>query len=138
MVEPFSEYGQSYLIVPSRPKSWDINRGGGPWPAGTPKPIYVLSSDGGLQTVDIPPGSWQNLDHAYVTTKGIFIASNSTTGANSKTAGGWLLHDGKLTKLFDHLVSGAGVSPDGCKIAYSNNDFNPKTIKYVQVIDLCK
>jgi hypothetical protein len=43
-----------------------------------------------------------------------------------------------MIKLFDHLVSAAGVSPDGCKIAYANNDFTPETREYVQVINLCE
>ena len=72
----------------------------------------------------------------FPTRQGLFWVSNKTRG-NSKDAGGWLLKDGKVTKLFDQLVDGAGVSPDGCTIAYANNDFDPKTTEYVQAIDLC-
>lgn len=137
-VEPYSESAQKYLIIPSAPKSWDINGRGGPWPAGTTKPIYLLSPEGHIETIQVPSGPWQGMNNAYLTVKGIFIVSNNAVGANSKNAGGYLLHDGKVTKLFDHLVDGAGVSPDGYKIAYANNDFNPKTTEYVQVIDLCQ
>lgn len=137
LVEKYSDYGHKYLIIPSRPKSRDFSSSDGSWPPDTPKPIYLLSSDGAVETVEIPAGPWVSMNAAYMTAKGIFIVSNNAVGANSRNAGGWLLHDGKVTKLFDQLVDGAGVSPDGCKIAYANNDFNPKTTEYVQVIDLC-
>lgn len=105
------------------------------WTKDEPVPIYLISPDGTVETIEIPPGIWH--PHAvYPTREGLFWVSNDTR-TNSRDAGGWLLKDGKVTKLFDQLVDGAGVSPDGCTIVYANNDFNPKTTEYVQAIDLC-
>lgn len=134
----YSEYARKYVIIPGAAKSKDVSSSITTWPPGTPKPIYTLSPDGTVETIEVPAGPWVTMDAAYITAKGIFIVSNNAVGANSSNAGGWLLHDGKITKLFDQLVDGAGVSPDGCKIAYANNDFNPKTDENVQVIELCK
>ncbi|MEN6585776.1 MAG: hypothetical protein ABFE02_06965 [Sulfuricella sp.] len=105
-VETFSEYGRKYLIIPSRPKSRDFSSSDESWPPGTPKPIYLLSRDGTVETIEVPAGPWVTMDAAYITAKGIFIVSNNAVGANSSNAGGWLLHDGKITKLFDQLVDG--------------------------------
>jgi hypothetical protein len=86
----------------------------------------------------VPYGTWVIPHMAWPTRQGLFLASSHAPSTNSLQAGGWLLKHGRMVKLFDHLVSAAGVSPDGCKIAYANNDFNPQTTEYVRVIDLCR
>lgn len=133
----YSEYAGKYLLIPGTWKSRDVRSSINSWPNGMPIPIYLLSPDGKVETIEIPYGIWQ-LSAAFITRRGLFWVSNDAPSTNSRQAGGWLLQDGKMTKLFEHLVDGVGVSPDGCKIAYANNDFNPKTAEYVQVIELCK
>ena len=133
----YSEYATKYLIIPHTWRGRDVSSSIETWPNGTPIPIYLLSPDGKVETIEIPYGTWQPAA-AFMTRRGLFWVSNDAPSTNSKQAGGWLLQDGKITKLFEHLVDGAGVSPDGCKIAYANNDFNPKTAEFVQVIELCK
>jgi hypothetical protein len=102
-----------------------------------PIPIYLLSPDGKVETLQIPYGTWFP-ERAFLTRKGLFWISSSAPSTNSKQAGGWLLQDGKAVKLFDHLPEGAGVSPDGCKIAYAYNDYNRSTTEFVHVIELCQ
>lgn len=133
----YSEYAGKYIIIPDTWKERDVHSSINTWPRNHPYPIYLLSPDGQLETIEIPYGTWYP-EMAFLTRRGLFWVSNSAPSAYSKQAGGWLLQDGKVTKLFEHLVDGAGVSPDGCKIAYANNDFNPKTAEFVQVIELCK
>jgi hypothetical protein len=96
----------------------------------------LLSPDGKVETLEIPYGTWLPYA-AFLTRRGLFWVSNNAPSGHSRQAGGWIMKNGKVIKLFDQLVDAAGVSPDGCKIAYANNDFDPKTTEYVQVIDLC-
>lgn len=133
----YSEFAGKYIIIPDTWKERDVRSSINTWPRSHPYLIYLLSPDGKLETIEIPYGTWHPAA-AFMTRRGLFWVSNDAPSTNSKQAGGWLLQDGKITKLFEHLVDGAGVSPDGCKIAYANNDFNPKTAEFVQVIELCK
>jgi hypothetical protein len=136
-VVSYSEYAGKYVIQPHTWRGGDVLRSVTTWPRGTRFPVYLLSRDGKVETIEIPYGTWDPI-RVFVTRRGLFWISNNAPSANSKQAGGWLLHQGKMTKQFDHLVAAAGVSPDGCKIAYAINDFNRKTREYVQVIELCK
>lgn len=131
----YSDYLGKYVLIPSTWRGRDLANGDNAWPKDQPYPIYLISSEGKVDTIEIPPGLWYP-QAVFPTQQGLFWVSNNTRG-NSRDAGGWLLKDGKVTKLFDQLVDGAGVSPDGCTIVYANNDFNPKTTEYVQAIDLC-
>lgn len=133
----FSDYAGKYVIVPGNAKSRDMSNSVRSWPNGMPIPIYLLSTDGKVETIRIPYGTWFP-ERAFMTRKGLFWISSDAPSTNSKQAGGWLLQDGKAVKLFDHLPEGAGVSPDGCKIAYAYNDYNRSTIEFVHVIELCK
>jgi hypothetical protein len=135
----YSQYLGRYVIVPG---TWrerrDMRNNSESWRRGQPMPVYLLSRDGDVQTIDVPSGTWVTPHMAWPTRQGLFLASSNAPSTNSLQAGGWLLKDNRMIKLFDHLVSAAGVSPDGCKIAYANNDFNPQTTDYVRVIDLCR
>jgi hypothetical protein len=131
----YSDYLGKYVLLPGMSRQHDVFDPGPRWKRDEPIPIYLISPDGHVETLEIPTGYWH--PHAvYPTRQGLLWVSNDTV-SNSRDAGGWLLKDGKVTKLFDQLVDGAGVSPDGCTIVYANNDFNPKTTEYVQAIDLC-
>lgn len=133
----YSQYAGKYLIIPHMSKGKDIRDNDVSWPKGLPYPVYLLPTDGKLETIHIPYGTWHP-ERAFLTRKGLFWVSSSAPSTHSKQAGGWLLQDGKAVKLFDHLPEGAGVSPDGCKIAYAVNDYNRDTTEFVHVIDLCK
>lgn len=131
----YSDYLGKYVLVPATWRDRDVANSNNVWPKDQPYPIYLISPNGKVDVIEIPPGIWHP-HAAFPTRQGLFWVSNDTRG-NSKDAGGWLLKDGKVTKLFDQLVDGAGVSPDGCTIVYANNDHNPKTTEYLQAIDLC-
>lgn len=134
----FSPYIERYVITPSNWKERDLRSSLGDWPRARPMPVYLLAPDGKADAVEVPYGTWLPPHMAWPTRQGLFIASSNAPTANSKQAGGWLSKDGRMIKLFDHLVSAAGVSPDGCKIAYANNDFKPETTEYVRIINLCE
>ena len=132
----YSRFAQKYLLIPHTWRAWNnpkIDRG---WPPNISIPIYLISPNGTVNTITIPPGTWFPA-RVFMTKLGLFWISDNAPNGNSRQAGGWLLRDGKVIKLFDHLVDAAGVSPDGCNIVYANNDFNPKTTEYTQVIELC-
>jgi hypothetical protein len=126
-----------YVLIPRTWKGRDVRNPENSWPKDQPIPIYLLSPDGKVETLQIPYGTWFP-ERAFLTRKGLFWISSSAPSTNSKQAGGWLLQDGKAVKLFDHLPEGAGVSPDGCKIAYAYNDYNRSTTEFVHVIELCQ
>lgn len=131
----YSEYLGKYVLLPGRSRRHVMGTATPDWGKDEAVPIYLISPDGKVETIEIPSGYWHPLA-VFPTRQGILWVSNDTR-TNSRDAGGWLLKDGKVTKLFDQLVDGAGVSPDGCTIVYANNDHNPKTTEYVQAIDLC-
>jgi hypothetical protein len=133
----YSEYAGKYLIIPDIWKGWAVGNSIGSWPKDLPIPIYLLSPDGKLETIEISYGTWFP-ERVFLTRKGLFWVSSSAPSTNSKQAGGWLLQNGKPVKLFEHLPEGVGVSPDGCKIAYAANDYNRDTTEFVHVIELCK
>lgn len=133
----YSEAVDQYIIRPHTWRGRDVSSSVGTWPKDIPIPIYFLSRDGKVSTINIPYGTWHPY-RVFVIRRGLFWISNNAPSANSKQAGGWLLRDGKVTKLFDHIVNAASVSPDGCKIAYAVNDFNRKTTEFVKLIELCK
>jgi hypothetical protein len=134
----YSKYGNQYVFVPGWPKDqpW-VNHDTG-WPAAKPLTVYMFSNDGNVSTTMVPAGYWNGRPQALPTKKGLLIVTNNAPGANSKNAGGYLLTAGKMKKLYDHLTNGIGVSPDGCKIVYSYNDYNRWTKDYMRIIDLCR
>lgn len=134
----YSQFAQRYVLVPHTSRNGNPNSDSVVWPDKQPMPVYLISPTGDVQTISVPHGTWVPPHMATPTKQGLFIASSNAPSTNSRQAGGWLLKDGRMVKLFDHLVDAAGVSPDGCKIAFSYNDFNPKTNNYTQVIDLCR
>jgi hypothetical protein len=127
----YADFLAKYVLVPGGAHAQD---------EGDPHsfPVYLISPDGTVETMTIPLGDWslRYPGRAFMTREGLFWVSNQTHW-NSRDAGGWLLKDGQPVKLFDQLVDGAGVSPDGCTIVYANNDHDPKTMEYVQAIELC-
>lgn len=131
----YSDYLGKYVLVPAMARYRKVDGYPG-FGKDDPYPIYFISPNGKVDVQQIPPQSQGRPMAVFPTREGLFWVSNTTRG-NSKDAGGWLLKDGKVIKLFDQLVDGVGVSPDGCTIAYASNDHNPKTTEYVKVINLC-
>ena len=134
----YSEYGNKYVFVPGWPKDRPYSNNQTSWPLDKPLLIYIFSSEGKVSTTMVPPGHWNGRPLALPTKKGLLIVTNNAPGANSKNAGGYLLTDKKMIKLYDHLTNGIGVSPNGCKVVFSYNDYNRWTKDYMKVIDLCK
>lgn len=134
----YSSYAKRYVFVPHTWRETSPNTSQSEWPSDRPMPVYLLATSGDVQTINVPYGTWVPPHMALPTKQGLFIASSNAPSTNSKQAGGWMLKDSRMIKLFDHLVTAAGVSPDGCKIAYANNDFTPETTEYVRVINLCE
>ncbi len=132
----FAEHAQKYVINPGNRWTADVSTRIDSWPKGHPIRLYILSLDGSVETIEIPYGNRPSL--VFLTKQGLFFVSSNTRGAQSRTAGGWLLRNGKQTKLFEHMPEAAGVSPDGCRIAYAYNDYNRDTREYVQIVDLCQ
>ena len=130
----YSSYMDAYVIRARKPRNADIGVTT-TWPKDQPYPIYILSHDGNVRVIEFPPGI-PNVFEAYPTRAGWVIGSNTTSG-NSRQAGAWLIKDGKPQKLFEHLVTAMGVSPDGCKLAYAFNSYNPMLVDTVHVMNLC-
>ena len=130
----YSAYLDAYVIIPRTPRGAPFNVYAG-WPKEELVPIYVLKHDGTVTTVQLPAGLPQ-ISAVYATDAGWVLGSNATTG-NSRQAGAWLIKDGKPQKLFEHLVTAMGVSPDGCKLAYAFNSYNPMLVDTVHVMNLC-
>ena len=133
----FSKYAGKYVLIPNTWRGRDMTSPVETWPSDVPEPIYLISPDGKVETFNIPPRYGSSMG-AFPTRQGLFRISNDAPSGNSKQAGGWLLRDGKMIKLFDHLVNGAGVSPDGCKIAYASDSHTFESLVMVQMINVCQ
>jgi hypothetical protein len=133
----YSQYAKRYVLIPHTWRSHDAPGRIDGWPSNISQPIYLISANGDVSTTEIPSGTWR-ASAAFPTQRGLFWISNETVHRESKSAGGWLLENGKAQKLFENLVDTAAVSPDGCKIVYQTNDFNKDTIDQLQLIDICQ
>lgn len=115
----YSEYADKYILAPL---AWRTKLPGDPtWPppAGTKMRIYLISPDGGVDTIEIPPGTYP-ASAVAPTHAGMFWTSFDT-GSFGPVTGTWLLKNGRLKKLFNTGLGSAAVSPDGCKLAYFNS-----------------
>ncbi len=129
----YSEFAGLYLIVPELPRSGTY--GVVTWPLDLPIPVYTISHDGDVKAIELPAGSQPA--GVYLTRKGLIWVSNATHG-NSRDAGAWLLIDGKAQKIIEHFVTGIGISPDGCKVAYSVNSWDPQKTDNLHLMNLCQ
>jgi len=143
----YSDYLKKYTLIPSMAKNkrladpnWNL-RG-----TNDPYPYYLISSNGQVEAGEIPPGYWSPAE-VFPSSQGIFWVSNNLDKHGIawatlhkddiyQDAGGFLLKDDKVIKLFDRRVRGASVSPDGCTIAYAAEQ--PDHIpNYLKAINLC-
>lgn len=120
-----------------------------PWPNSLPHPAWWLTPEGTVTEVMIPPGLW-NAGGAVQftpTQKGMLVRYHGgfKSYTNPGTQGLYLLReDGGAKRLISGSASGVGVSPNGCRVAFSHapnleadrhpDDKNRRTLK---MVDLC-
>ena len=120
-----------------------------PWPKTAPHPVWWLTPEGTVTEVMIPPGVWNAGGSVQFTPtqKGVLVTYHG--GAKSDrdpgTQGVYLIQDNELAqKLIGGLVIRVGVSPDGCKVAFSHapnaeaDRPDRKNRRTLKMIDLCK
>lgn len=132
----FSVFAEKYVLVPLFERHHQDYWHYTPWPRDQPIPIYLISHDGRVDVVVLPAGSPIPYG-VYPTRRGLVWASNNAPSGNSRQAGAWIIENGRVHKLFDHMVSAVGVSPDGCRVAYAVNDYDPRTNDVVHLMDVC-
>lgn len=136
----YSEFGKRYAFLTVRP------RDGVPghttnWPQGRPQPVYLMTRDGDVESIQVPSRpDWNTIHLAMPAVPGlVFIGS----GAYSNEWGGVFLYDKRDLLALDRGQAGPlAVSPDGCKVAYAMaKDYGKKPgpdYRYVKSINLCK
>ena len=118
------------------------------WPRTLPHPVWWLTPEGSITEVLIPSGPWNAGGGVFFTPsqRGVLVTYQGGVKSNRDpgTQGIYLVQEnGATKKLIGGFVHPAGLSPDGCKIAFSHapnaetdrpNDKNRRTLK---MIDLC-
>lgn len=120
-----------------------------PWPNSTSHPAWWLTSEGAVIEVMIPSGVW-NLGGSVQFTpsqQGVLVTYHGGTKSDrdSGSQGVYLVQeDGKILNIITGFAIRVGVSPDGCKIAFSHApnlvaDRHPdiKNRRTLKMIDLC-
>ena len=119
-----------------------------PWPKAVPHPVWWLTPDGAVTQVMIPPGVGNAGGSVQFTptTKGVLVTYHGGAKSNRDPGaqGVYLVSNSETTqKVISGHVVRIGVSPDGCKVAFSHapnaeadrpDDKNRRTLK---MIDLC-
>ncbi len=118
----YSVFAARYVFIPGRPIDDPLTSSTG-WPEGRAKPVYLMNSDGEVQTIQVPSRrDWTNIQLAAPAVPGlVFVGS----GGVKKGGGGVFLYDQHdVWRLDRGFTSTIAVSPDGCKLAYAIiNDF---------------
>jgi hypothetical protein len=118
------------------------------WPKNLPHPVWWLTPEGSTTEVLIPSGPWNAGGGVLFTPsqRGVLVTYQGGVKSNrdAGTQGVYLVQQNGVTKeLIGGFVHRPGLSPDGCKIAFSHapnaeadrpNDKNRRTLK---MIDLC-
>lgn len=120
-----------------------------PWPNSSPHPAWWLTPEGTVTEVMIPPGLWNAGGSVQFTPtqKGVLVIYHGgfKSYTNPGTQGLYLVRkDGGAKRLISGSVIRVGVSPSGCRVAFSHapnleadrhpNGKNRRTLK---MIDLC-
>jgi len=120
-----------------------------PWPRDRPHPMWWLTPEGSVTRIEIPPGEWNAGGSVRFnpTQKGVVVTYHGgfKSYTNPGTQGLYLIReDGGAIKLISGFAIRVGVSPNGCRIAFSHapnleadrhpDDKNRRTLK---MIDLC-
>jgi len=131
----YSEYANEYVLIPGTWRTHDISKDGvTTWPAGMSMPIYLISPDGNVETIKIPPSAYP-VTSVLPTRIGVYLTS-SDYGQFGHVDGTWIWDGKKLIKLLDRQMGG-DVSPDGCKLATADASSGQK-YPTAKVIDFCK
>lgn len=118
------------------------------WPKALPHPVWWLTPDGSTTEVLIPSGPWNAGGGVFFTPsqRGVLVTYQGGVKSNRDpgTQGIYLVQEsGVIEKLIGGFVHRIGVSPNGCKVAFSHapnvesdrpNHKNRRTLK---VIDVC-
>jgi hypothetical protein len=118
------------------------------WPRTLPHPVWWLTPEGSTTEVMIPSGPWNAGGGVFFTPsqRGVLVTYQGGVKSNRDpgTQGIYLVQEnGGTEKLIGGLVHHLGVSPNGCKVAFSHapnieadrpDHKNRRTLK---VIDVC-
>jgi hypothetical protein len=133
----FAEFANVYLLFGDRPTPNSVHT---EWPKGFPHPIYLLLPDGIVKTIQIPYS--RLLDNVgtrfYLTKRGVLAVSEdrSQLGDIRGGAAAYLVEDEKITKVWERLLGGYSVSPDGCKFVARASARGENTAT-LRMINLC-
>lgn len=133
----YSEYAKRYVFVGAKPKDSPPRRFDN-WPEDQPQPVYLMQSNGDVETIMVPKlKDWTSIFQALPTRAGL-----AYWGAHGRTGGGLFLFEGTTTSLIDRGQIGTfAVSPDGCKIAFAIIvDYGKsRVLEYrLKYVDVCK
>jgi|CXWL01.1.fsa_nt_gi hypothetical protein len=119
------------------------------WPKNLPHPLWWFTPEGSTTEVLIPSGPWNAGGGVFFTPsqRGVLVTYQGGVKSNrdSGTQGVYLVQENGVTeKLIGGFVHRIGLSPNGCKVAFSHapnpeadrrpNNTNRRTLK---MIDLC-
>jgi len=113
----YSVFGARYVFIPGRPIDDPLTSSTG-WPDGRPQPVYLMNSDGNVQTIHVPSRrDWNTVLLAMPAVPGLVFSGH---GGVRKAGGGVFLYDERdVWRLDRGFTSTIAVSPDGCKLAYA-------------------
>lgn len=123
----YSNYGKLYVFVTERPKD-GIPGYTSIWPPKVRQPVYLMTSEGLVEEVDVPPETgWSKIHVASLAVPGIVFLA---TAAPRQGWGGLFLYDKQRVWQLDRgQWQALAVSDNGCKVAYAiDNDFGKKPI----------
>lgn len=118
----YSGYSKRYVFLTSRPadgEPWHTM----PWPPGSSQPIYLMTTDGTVQVIQVPSRpSWVGITLAMPSRAGVVFAGS---GGHANGWGGLFLYDNReVLQLDKGRIESFAVSPNGCRVAYAIiNDF---------------
>lgn len=119
-----------------------------PWPKTMHHPAWWLTPEGTVTEVMIPSGVWNSGGSVQLTPsqQGILVTYHGGVKSDRDpgTQGGYLVQDNGMTqKLIGGFVHHIGLSPGGCKIAFSHapnaeaDRLDQKNRRTLKMIDLC-
>ena len=111
----YSQYKQRYILVGAIPKDGPPGNFNN-WPVDLPQPVYIMNTDGGVETTAIPKlQDWTAIHLAMPSQRGLVY-----WGSHGRTGGGLFLYDGQRNDALDRgQLRTFAVSGDGCKVAYA-------------------
>ena len=118
----YSEYLKRYVFLTERPLDGDPGRKT-IWPAERPQPVYLMSTDGAVDVIQVPSRpAWSTIHLAMPSRAGMVFMGG---GGYPHQWGGLFLYDSREVWDLDRgRMETLTVSPDGCRVAYAiNNDY---------------